>query len=110
MTQAPPSPPSSSTVFVAKQILVSGVVQGVGYRAWTRRTAKQLGVRGFARNIDDGRVEIHAEGDARAIDALVAACRRGPTYASVDDVVQVACKPRDAVDFVTLDDAAAPEP
>jgi acylphosphatase len=93
----------------AVQILVTGGVQGVGYRAWCRRTALSLGARGFVRNLDDGRVEVHAEGDARLIDQLVAACRRGPTHATVDDVVTAAKPERGAVDFVIAEDASAPE-
>jgi acylphosphatase len=96
-------------VIVARQILVSGVVQGVGYRAWTERTARALGVHGFVRNLDDGRVEIFAEGDARDVDALVVACWKGPPHAAVDDVAQTAKAPRGATAFHHVDDAAAPE-
>jgi acylphosphatase len=95
---------------IARQILVSGVVQGVGYRAWTERTARSLGVFGFVRNLDDGRVEIFAEGEERQVDALVVACWKGPTHAEVGDVAQLSKSPRGAVAFRFLDDAAAPEP
>jgi acylphosphatase len=94
----------------AEQILVSGVVQMVGYRAWTTRAARALGLTGFVRNLDDGRVEIFAEGDPRAIDALATQCWQGPTNARVDDVTRVAKAPRGATSFHQVDDAASPDP
>jgi acylphosphatase len=51
-------------------IFVSGQVQGVGFRWWTRARALELGLVGFARNLGDGRVEICAQGAAEAIKAL----------------------------------------
>ncbi len=93
----------------AAQILVTGIVQMVGYRMWTTRTARGLGLYGFVRNLDDGRVEIHAEGDTKAIDGLVAQCWHGPTGARVDDVVKVAKSARGATAFVQVGDASAPE-
>ncbi len=62
----------------------SGVVQGVGFRAATRRRAERLGVRGWVRNAQDGTVALHAEGDADALDALLAFLRDGPSGAHVD--------------------------
>ena len=93
----------------AAQILVTGIVQMVGYRMWTTRTARGLGLCGFVRNLHDGRVEIHAEGEASSIDQLVTQCWRGPTDARVDDVTRVAKAPRGATAFVEVADAAAPE-
>jgi acylphosphatase len=94
---------------VAAQILVSGVVQMVGYRAWCARVARALGVAGFVRNLDDGRVEIFAEGDERAIDTLVAQCGRGPTTARVDDVERRARPLRHVTEMVIAPDAVAAE-
>jgi acylphosphatase len=51
-------------------IFVRGRVQGVGFRWWTRARALELGLAGFARNLDDGRVEICAQGPPEAIEAL----------------------------------------
>lgn len=67
-------------------LLVSGIVQGVSFRFYTVEEARRLGVAGWVRNLPDGRVEAEAEGDRRALDALVAFCRRGPPSAQVDDV------------------------
>lgn len=92
----------------AEQLLVSGVVQMVGYRAWTLRTARALGVAGFVRNLDDGRVEVFVEGEPGAIDALADACRRGPTHARVHAVARAARPARGLNTFVLLDDAPGP--
>jgi acylphosphatase len=73
-------------VAVARRIVVTGRVQGVFFRDATRRRAGELGVTGSARNRADGSVEVVAEGDAEAVDALVAFCREGPPAARVDSV------------------------
>jgi acylphosphatase len=57
---------------------VSGRVQGVGFRWWTRARALELGLRGSATNLSDGRVEVVAEGDREALDALLVLLR-GPS-------------------------------
>jgi acylphosphatase len=67
-------------------LLVSGIVQGVSFRYYTVEEARRLGVAGWVRNLADGRVEAEAEGERRALEALVAWCRRGPPAAQVDDV------------------------
>ena len=99
-----------TTLDAACQILVSGEVQGVGYRYWTRGMAAGLGVTGWARNLADGRVEIHAEGDPAALEALVEACRKGPRSAVVTAVVRSPRRPRGATRFEIRRDGAAPEP
>ena len=70
----------------AARFLVEGKVQGVWFRASTREQALALGLRGFAKNLDDGRVEVLAVGDAGAIDALAEWLRQGPPLARVDRV------------------------
>lgn len=70
------------------RILVSGLVQGVGYRNWTQEQAQRLGLVGWVRNLSDGRVEIMASGDPGALEALRAACREGPDAAEVFSVFQ----------------------
>ena len=67
---------------------VSGRVQGVGFRWWTRSRALERGLVGWARNTADGRVEVVAEGDRTACDELLAALRSGETPGSVAGVVE----------------------
>lgn len=66
--------------------IVSGRVQGVGFRWFVLRRAEPLGVHGWVRNLSDGRVEIVAAGPAAAISALDAAVRSGPRFGRVDGV------------------------
>lgn len=68
------------------RVIVSGRVQGVAYRDWTRRQAKALGIDGWVRNRRDGTVEAVFAGEDAAIDELIAACRAGPAAADVTDV------------------------
>jgi acylphosphatase len=63
---------------------VTGRVQGVGYRYFTREQAVQLGVRGWVRNLPDGSVEFHAEGDDGPVDELLRRLKSGPTSGRVD--------------------------
>lgn len=70
----------------AERFLVSGRVQGVGYRAFVRREAERLGLAGHAINLADGRVEVVAIGPADAREALARALARGPALARVDRV------------------------
>jgi acylphosphatase len=80
----------------AARFFVSGRVQGVAFRAHTRQQALALGLRGHARNLADGRVEVIAAGDAAAIDTLAAWLRHGPPLARVETVVRSACDASEA--------------
>ncbi len=67
-------------------VWVSGRVQGVFFRQSARAEAERLGLRGWVRNLTDGRVEGVAEGEPEAVDAWLAWCRRGPATARVEAV------------------------
>ncbi|HSN92471.1 MAG TPA: acylphosphatase [Anaeromyxobacteraceae bacterium] len=67
-------------------LLVSGLVQGVNFRASTADEARRLGVAGWVRNCPDGRVEVEAEGEREKVEALVRWCAHGPTWARVEDL------------------------
>ncbi len=71
---------------VAARFVVSGRVQGVGFRAATRREAQRLGLDGHAVNLPDGRVEVLAQGAAKSLEALAGWLKRGPPLARVDHV------------------------
>lgn len=68
---------------------VSGRVQGVGFRAFVRRRAQVLGIRGYARNMPDGTVEVLATGHEAAVAELFGELQRGPRYARVQSVTEV---------------------
>jgi acylphosphatase len=68
-------------------LLISGEVQGVFFRANTRRVAKEIGVTGWVRNLPNGMVEVVAEGRKPQLDRLIEFCKKGPEGARVDDIV-----------------------
>ena len=67
-------------------VFVSGKVQGVYYRATTRDTAREKGVDGWVRNLEDGRVEAVFEGPEEAVESMVEWCHTGSPAADVEDV------------------------
>lgn len=71
---------------VARRALVSGRVQGVGFRWQCRETAESRQVAGWVRNLPDGRVEAWIEGDSSAVDGMLQWLRRGPRSARVERV------------------------
>jgi acylphosphatase len=71
---------------VARRCFVSGRVQGVYYRASTRQKAVELGLRGYAANLEDGRVEVLAVGSTAAVQSLIDWLAVGPPAARVDEV------------------------
>ncbi len=82
---------------------VSGIVQGVGYRAFTRKVAKSLGLKGFVRNLPDGRVEVYAEGEEEKLRELLNHLEKGPFFARVDGVEYTFVEPRgEYEDFIIL--------
>jgi acylphosphatase len=68
------------------RVRVAGHVQGVGFRAFVVAEAEARGVRGWVRNRRDGSVELVVSGEDRAVDAMLAACRRGPPPSVVESV------------------------
>jgi acylphosphatase len=67
-------------------LVITGRVQGVGFRFYMERTARQHGVAGWVRNRRDGTVEAMIQGGADAVEAMIAWARRGPPSAVVADV------------------------
>ena len=70
----------------ARRFLVSGRVQGVGFRFFAQDVARREGLSGFVRNLDDGRVEALAEGEIESLERFEAAMFQGPSHARVADV------------------------
>lgn len=66
--------------------MVRGRVQGVGYRYFAQRAAQGLGVTGYVRNLDDGRVEVYGVGDHETLEKLAGMLHRGPRWADVRGV------------------------
>lgn len=71
----------------AIRCVVSGRVQGVGFRYFVQRAATSLGLKGWVRNLDGGNVEFLVQGDAQSVDKMLALARTGPQLAWVRDAV-----------------------
>jgi len=71
---------------VTKRLLVTGRVQGVGFRFYTQRKARELGLTGWVRNCRDGSVEAVIQGAPEAVELMIAWARRGPPSAVVSEV------------------------
>ena len=73
-------------VKAARKYLISGTVQGVGYRFFAERVAGQLGLSGYVKNLGDGRVEAYAMGDDAALDEFKRQLTHGPRGSRVSEV------------------------
>lgn len=67
-------------------VLLSGLVQGVGFRFFARKKALELGLSGYAENLSDGRVEVVIEGEAEDVEYLIHHLRQGPRGSRVEGV------------------------
>jgi len=72
--------------FIRRHVFISGRAQGVCFRQETRLRAKYWGLKGFVKNLEDGRVEITIEGEEEKIEKLIEWIKRGPALAKVTDV------------------------
>ena len=77
----------------ARNFLIAGRVQGVGFRAFAQKAAREVGITGWARNLADGRVEVHANGTHTQLDALEARLHQGPPWSDVRIVEATAAAP-----------------
>ncbi len=83
----------------AKRLVISGRVQGVGYRDWMLRKAQDLGLSGWVRNRPDGTVEALISGDTAAVEEMSRLCRRGPRAAAVSSIEEELCEAPEEVGF-----------
>ena len=86
----------------ARRYIVSGRVQGVGFRWWVRSKAMELGLGGWVRNLPDGRVEVVAGGEDGALAVLEDGLQHGPRYALVEKVENVEIQD-DVTSSITFD-------
>lgn len=78
---------------VARKLLISGTVQGVGFRFFSQRAAARHQVLGYVKNLPDGRVEAYAEGSEKAVSDFTHDLTAGPTYAKVEDIEETVLEP-----------------
>jgi acylphosphatase len=84
---------------IAKRLVITGRVQGVGYRAWMTEKARALGLSGWVRNRADGAVEALVAGDVAAVEEMSRACRRGPRLAEVARIDEELAEPPEEAGF-----------
>lgn len=78
---------------VARKFLISGEVQGVGYRFFAQRAAARHQVTGYVRNLKDGRVEAFAEGEAETVEAFKHDLTAGPKFSKVEHLEEIVLEP-----------------
>ena len=83
---------------VIRHVVIRGIVQGVGFRYWTRRAATARGLQGWVRNRGRDSVEAVFAGPEEVVAEMIALCRRGPDAARVESVDEKAAEP-DALDL-----------
>ena len=68
------------------RVKIKGVVQGVFFRKFIKENADELGVRGFVRNLEDGRIEIVIEGRDEKVNELLEKCKKGPKHSEIKEI------------------------
>jgi acylphosphatase len=80
-------------MLIARKFIISGLVQGVGFRFFTQRSAARHQVWGYVRNLEDGRVEAVAQGDEKSVKAFMEDLTTGPVFARVEDIEETVLEP-----------------
>lgn len=70
----------------AIRLYISGIVQGVFFRAFVKDNAERNNIKGFVRNLEDGRVEIFIEGNSPDVNKMIEVCKKGPKHAQIKKV------------------------
>ncbi len=81
------------------RLYIRGTVQDVFFRGFLKENAEKLDVKGFTRNLDDGRVEVFVEGNIENVNKMIDVCKKGPKHAQIKDVE---IKPERFQDFKTF--------
>jgi len=68
------------------RLYIKGTVQGIFFRQFIKENAERHNVKGFVRNLEDGRVEVFAEGDMENVEKMIELCKIGPKHSKIEDV------------------------
>ncbi len=68
------------------RLYVTGTVQGIFYRAFVKENAEKINVKGFVRNLEDGRVEVFLEGNPEEVKKMIELCKKGPKHSIIKNV------------------------
>ncbi len=80
-------------MIVARKFIISGLVQGVGYRFFTQRAAARHQVRGYVKNLADGRVEALAQGSEKSVENFKHDLNAGPSFSNVEHIEEIVVEP-----------------
>ena len=86
----------------AVRLYIKGTVQGIFFRQFIKENAERNDVKGFVRNLEDGRVEVFIEGDNENIDKMIELCNKGPKHSKIDNVEVKEEKIQDFKEFKIL--------
>ena len=81
------------------RLYITGIVQGIFFRSFIKTNAEKLNVKGFTRNLEDGRVEAFLEGDSENVNKMIELCKKGPKHSQIKNVE---IKPERFQDFKTF--------
>ncbi len=68
------------------RLYISGIVQGIFFRSFIKENAEKYNLKGFTRNLEDGRVEIFLEGDPENVNKMMELCKKGPKHSQIKNV------------------------
>ncbi len=68
------------------RLYINGTVQGVFFRIFVKENAERYNVKGFVRNLEDGRVEVFLEGDSDGVNKMIELCKKGPRHSQIRDI------------------------
>ena len=84
------------------RLYISGTVQNVFLRAFVKENAEKYNVKGFVRNLEDGRIEVFLEGDLEPVEKMIELCKKGPKFSQIRNVELKEEKLQDFKDFKVL--------
>jgi len=84
------------------RIYIEGIVQGIFFRNFIKENAEKHNVKGFTRNLEDGRVEIFLEGDTNNVNEMIEVCKKGPKHSQIKNVKIISEKFQDFKSFKIL--------
>ena len=84
------------------RLYITGTVQGIFYRAFIKENAEKLDIKGFVRNLEDGRIEIFIEGNPEPINKMIEICKKGPKHSEIKKVEEKVEKFQDFKSFKIL--------
>lgn len=86
----------------SRRLYITGTVQDVFFRAFVKENAEKYNVKGFVRNLEDGRVEVFLEGDANDVNKMIEICKKGPKHSQIKKVEEKEEKFQDLKTFKIL--------